>query len=95
VSSGPCPRPARSLDNGTTYNAYLIFGDKVGLVDASHEKFHNLFLGQLQAQLQAAGRDTIDYIICSHTEPDHSGLVPAVLDLFPEATVVGSKVGGN
>jgi hypothetical protein len=28
----------------------------------------------------------------SHTEPDHSFLVPAVLDLYPEATVVGSKV---
>ena len=28
----------------------------------------------------------------SHTEPDHSFLVPAVLDLFPDAVVVGSKV---
>ena len=34
-----------SLENGTTYNAYLIYGaDKTALVDASHEKFHNLFL---------------------------------------------------
>ena len=34
----------------------------------------------------------IDYMIVSHTEPDHSGLIPAVLDRFPDAMVVGSKV---
>lgn len=28
----------------------------------------------------------------SHTEPDHSFLVPAVLDEYPDATVAGSKV---
>ncbi len=88
----PCATACCRLENGTTYNSYLIFGDKVALVDASHEKFHNLYLQQLQAELQKAGRG-IDYIFVSHTEPDHSGLVPAVLDLYPEATVVGSKVG--
>lgn len=31
----------------------------------------------------------------SHTEPDHSYLVPAVLDLYPDATVVASKVALN
>ncbi len=28
----------------------------------------------------------------SHTEPDHSGLIPSVLDRHPDATVCGSKV---
>ncbi|KAK9817135.1 hypothetical protein WJX72_010039 [[Myrmecia] bisecta] len=79
------------LQNGTTYNSYLIFGDKTALVDASHEKFRGLYLPTLQKQLKAAGR-TIDFIIVSHTEPDHSGLIPDVLDLFPEAEVAGSKV---
>eukprot|EP00955_Chlamydomonas_euryale_P022277 235353-Chlamydomonas_euryale.AAC.1 len=37
-----------------------------------------------------AGR-AIDYIVVSHTEPDHSGLIPAVLDRYPEAIVCGSK----
>lgn len=31
----------------------------------------------------------------SHTEPDHSFLVPAVLDEYPDATVVASKVALN
>jgi len=80
------------LENGTTYNAYLIVGDKVALVDASHEKFHDLWMETLEKQLKALGRDKIDYIFVSHTEPDHSGLIPSVLDRHPEATVCGSKV---
>lgn len=79
------------LQNGTTYNSYLIFGDKVALVDASHEKFNNLYMRALKEQLEEKGRK-IDYIVVSHTEPDHSGLIPPVLDLFPDATVIGSKV---
>jgi flavorubredoxin len=44
------------LEEGTTYNAYLIFGaDKTALVDASHEKFRGLFLEALAEQLAAAG----------------------------------------
>ena len=62
-----------SLDIGTTYNSYLIFGaDKTALVDASHEKFRSTYLPVLKEQLKAAGR-SIDYLIVSHTEPDHSG----------------------
>ncbi|KAG2499462.1 hypothetical protein HYH03_002409 [Edaphochlamys debaryana] len=80
------------LENGTTYNSFLIYGaDKTALVETSHEKFHGLYLDALKEELAKSGR-SVDAIICSHTEPDHSGLVPAVLDLFPEATVYGSKV---
>ena len=60
------------LQNGTTYNAYLIFGEKTALVDASHEKFRGLFMQTLKEQLAKAGR-SIDYVLVSHTEPDHSG----------------------
>ncbi|GAX73438.1 hypothetical protein CEUSTIGMA_g890.t1 [Chlamydomonas eustigma] len=79
------------LEKGTTYNSYLIFGEKTALVDASHEKFHELYLETLEKELKKMGR-TIDYILVSHTEPDHSGLIPAVLDRYPEAVVAGSKV---
>jgi hypothetical protein len=55
----------RSLEKGTTYNAYLIFGEThTALVDASHEKFGNLFIATLQQELAAAGR-SIDYILVS------------------------------
>lgn len=36
------------LENGTTYNAYLIFGEKTALVETSHDKFRGPFLEALQ-----------------------------------------------
>ena len=41
-------------------------------MDASHEKFRGLFMNTLKEQLAKVGR-SIDYILVSHTEPDHSG----------------------
>ncbi|MEO0459020.1 MAG: diflavin flavoprotein [Cyanobacteria bacterium P01_A01_bin.114] len=77
------------LQNGTTYNSYLIRGEKVALVDTSHAKFRELYLDALKGQIDPA---EIDYIVISHTEPDHSGLVKDVLALAPNAVVVGAKV---
>jgi len=77
------------LQNGTTYNSFLIRGEKVALVDTSHEKFRQLYLDTLKGLIKPT---EIDYLIISHTEPDHSGLVKDVLQLAPNITVVGSKV---
>lgn len=77
------------LQNGTTYNSFLIRGEQTALVDTSHEKFRQLYLDTLN---QLIDPESIDYLIISHTEPDHSGLVKDLLQLAPHAAVVGSKV---
>jgi flavorubredoxin/flavin reductase (DIM6/NTAB) family NADH-FMN oxidoreductase RutF len=77
------------LQNGTTYNSFIVRGEKVALVDTSHAKFKELYLKTLTGEIDPK---TIDYIVISHTEPDHSGLVPDVLEMAPQATVVGAKV---
>jgi flavorubredoxin/flavin reductase (DIM6/NTAB) family NADH-FMN oxidoreductase RutF len=77
------------LQNGTTYNSFIIRGDKLALVDTSHEKFRQLYLDTLKGQIDPS---QLDYLIISHTEPDHSGLVRDILALAPNVTVVGSKV---
>lgn len=77
------------LQNGTTYNSYLIKSDRIALVDTSHTKFRDLYLETLK---KLVNPKAIDYIIVSHTEPDHSGLVEDVLQLAPRATVLASKV---
>ncbi len=77
------------LQNGTTYNSFLIRGEQTALVDTSHEKFRQLYLDDLRSLIDP---EAIDYLIISHTEPDHSGLVKDILQLTPNATVVGSKV---
>jgi flavorubredoxin/flavin reductase (DIM6/NTAB) family NADH-FMN oxidoreductase RutF len=78
-----------ALSNGTTYNSYVIQGEKLALVDTSHEKFRQLYLSTLKGIIDPS---QIDYLVISHTEPDHSGLVKDILQLAPQATVVGSKV---
>ncbi len=77
------------LQNGTTYNSFLIRGEEIALVDTSHEKFRQLYLDTLKGLIDLT---EINYLIISHTEPDHSGLVKDVLQLAPDITVVGAKV---
>ncbi len=80
------------LQNGTTYNSFVIKGDKTALIDTSHEKFTELYLSALQGEVDLS---SLDYLIVSHTEPDHSFLIPAVLKLAPQAVVVCSKAAGQ
>ena len=77
------------LDNGTTYNSFLIQGEKLALVDTSHAKFRQLYLDLITNLIDP---EQLDYLIISHTEPDHSGLVKDILALAPKVTVVGAKV---
>jgi flavorubredoxin/flavin reductase (DIM6/NTAB) family NADH-FMN oxidoreductase RutF len=77
------------LQNGTTYNSFVIRGEKTALVDTSHEKFRQLYLDALTGVIAPA---TLDYLVVSHTEPDHSGLVADILKLAPHITIVASKV---
>lgn len=69
------------LRNGTTYNAFLIGGERWALVDTSHAKFRASWLALLQSRIDPC---RIDHLIVSHTEPDHSSLIGDVLD--PDGT---------
>jgi len=80
------------LRNGTTYNAFLIRGERTALVDTSHAKFRDSWLPELQALIDPR---QIDHLVVSHTEPDHSGLVADLLELNPDLEVVASKVAIN
>ncbi len=77
------------LRNGTTYNCFLIRGAKTALIDTSHIKFQNSWLPLLEENIDVK---KIDYLIVSHTEPDHSGLIGNLLELNPEIQIFASKV---
>lgn len=73
------------LPQGTTYNSYLIRGNKntilIDTVDPSkwHELIDNLKVLQVKS---------IDYIIVNHAEQDHSGALPYVLKDYPNAKII-------
>jgi flavorubredoxin len=77
--------------HGTTYNSYLIEGrDRVALIDASKGKFAETFLETLRPAIDPAA---IDFMVCNHLEPDHSGALTDVLEAAPNAQVVVTKPG--
>ena len=72
---------------GTTYNAYFVDAEKKLLVDTVKEKFHEEYLSKLESLTDLS---EIQYILCTHTEPDHSGSLTYILDKAPDVTVLGS-----
>ena len=73
---------------GSTYNSYFIDADKKTIVDATKERFWDVYLEKIKAVVDPA---EIEYIIANHTEPDHSGNLPRLLEIAPKAKVVGSR----
>ena len=73
---------------GTTYNSYLINGEKANcLIDpVDPEKLHVLL-----ANLKEAGVETLDYVVCLHTEQDHSGTLPDLISRWPDIKIVAMK----
>ena len=80
------------LPDGTTYNAYIIKGEeKTALLDTVDPAKKDELIGNLK-NLKV---EKIDYIIAHHAEQDHSGTIPDILSLYPEAKVVtNSKCKG-
>jgi len=73
------------LPDGTSYNAYLIKGtEKVALIDTVDPTKER----ELVENLRELGLRRLDYVISNHAEQDHSGALPKILEIYPEAKVV-------
>jgi flavorubredoxin len=73
------------LPDGTSYNAYLIRGsEKTALLDTVDPTKTEVLI----ENLVKAGTERIDYVVAHHAEQDHSGGIPDVLLLYPDAKVV-------
>ena len=75
---------------GITYNAYLIVDEKVCLIDTVKAPFAKELLERIRQIIDPA---LIDYIVCNHTEPDHSSALPAIMEQAPQAKVVLTAQG--
>lgn len=64
-----------SLPIGVSYNAYLVVGEKIALIDTVEEAFGS----RLEANIrEAIGERKIDYLVVNHMEPDHSSSITAL-----------------
>ncbi len=75
-------------EHGTTYNSYLITGEKNVVIDAVKEGFADDFLENISEVIDPKD---IDYIVVNHTEPDHSSGLKKLLKAAPNAVVYASK----
>jgi flavorubredoxin len=75
------------LPDGTSYNAYLIKGsEKIALIDTVDPTMEVSLLDNLNR----LGVKKIDYVVANHAEQDHSGTLPKVLEVYPQAQVVAT-----
>ncbi len=72
---------------GTTYNSYFINAEKKAVIETVKERFWPVYEAKLREVMDPS---TLQYIVMNHTEPDHSGCVGKLLELAPDAVVVGS-----
>jgi len=73
------------LPDGTTYNAYVVRGsEKTALIDTVDPTKTETLVDHLMA----CDIDRLDYVVSNHAEQDHSGSIPDILTLYPDAKVV-------
>lgn len=71
---------------GTTYNSYLIQGEKTVLIDPVELEKKEVLL----KNLKDLGITKLDYLICLHTEQDHAGSTPDILAAYPGVQLVSN-----
>ena len=77
------------LSNGMCYNSYLLCGHALAVMDSVDQRMTDQWLSNLSHTLQ--GRKP-DFLVIQHMESDHSGSIGAVLECYPDCTVVGSRL---
>ena len=75
---------------GTSYNAYLLTGEKNVLIETVHADYFGEYIDNIR---QVLPLEQVDYLIMNHNEPDHSGSVARLLELCPRLQVIATKAG--
>ncbi len=76
------------LPLGVSYNSYIVKGSEASaIIDASDSGHAPEYLRHIEDTLD--GRNP-DYLVINHIEPDHSGVLPMLLDRYPDLKIVGN-----
>lgn len=76
------------VENGMSYNSYLITDSKIAVIDSVDREFEKQWLENIERDLPDTR--TPDYLVVHHMEPDHSACILAFMKKYPNAVVVSS-----
>ena len=76
------------VPHGVSYNSYVIFDEKIAIMDTVDPRKGGEWIENLQTALD--GRQP-DYLVVQHLEPDHAGNIAKVMELYPQMQVVASE----
>lgn len=76
-----------STPHGTSYNAYIIKDEKTVLIDTVEPYLADTLINNIED----TGVEKVDYIISNHAEQDHSGVIPILLNKYPDAKIVTNQ----
>lgn len=74
-----------STEKGVTYNAYLIIDEKITLIDTVKGYMADEMLERISSVVDPA---KIDIVVCNHVEMDHSGALPKLMEIIPNAKII-------
>jgi len=75
---------------GTTYNAFLVLGEAVTLIDTVKAPFYDEMMSRIASVVDPA---KIRYIVSNHSEMDHTGCLTRTIAAVSPQKVFASKMG--
>jgi len=81
-----------STHRGSSYNSYLIKDEKIVLVDTAWRPHKEEFVSNLE---KAVDLQKIDYIVCNHSEVDHSGALELLMEKIPGTPIYCTANGAK
>lgn len=73
------------IPRGVSYNTYLIDDEKTALIDSIEQGYEEDMLEKIE---KVTNPSEIDYLIVNHMEPDHSGALPILRRVAPDAEII-------
>ena len=78
-----------ALPSGVAYNAYLINDEKTAVIDTIKSLSFADYTDRLTSVI--GENKKVDYLIVNHMEPDHSGSIRMMRQIYPDMKIVGNK----
>lgn len=79
-----------STHRGTTYNCYLVLGDRIALVDTVKAQFVSEMLARITSVVSP---ENVNCLVANHAEMDHSGGLPEMIAALHPEMVYASRNG--